>query len=67
MSTYSLHPGVISTDICNNVFQSLGPVLGSLLSATKLLYKNHEEGIQTTIYCCLEESIAGQGLILIGC
>ena len=66
VSTYSLHPGVISTQLGNNISRSMGSILGSLLTAPKVLFKSPDEGIQTTIYCCLEESIAGQGLILIG-
>jgi hypothetical protein len=45
--------------------RSLGPLLGSLLAAPKVLFKSPDEGIQTTIYCCLDESVAGKDALKI--
>ncbi len=60
VTTYSLHPGVIATQLGNDVTTYLGPVFGTVFSLAKLLFKSPDEGIQTTLYCCLDESLAGE-------
>ncbi len=60
VTTYSLHPGVIATQLGNDVTANLGPVFGTVFSCAKLLFKSPDEGIQTTLYCCLDESLAGE-------
>eukprot|EP00088_Acartia_fossae_P025240 TRINITY_DN2605_c1_g1_i1.p1 TRINITY_DN2605_c1_g1~~TRINITY_DN2605_c1_g1_i1.p1 ORF type:complete len:325 (+),score=52.48 TRINITY_DN2605_c1_g1_i1:31-1005(+) len=56
--TYSLHPGVIKTDIgrdCHNVF---GRLLFSIINFGLNFCKTIESGAQTSIYCCVDESVA---------
>jgi retinol dehydrogenase-12 len=60
VTTYSLHPGVIATQLGNDVTTNLGPVFGTVFSLAKLLFKSPDEGIQTTLYCCLDDCLAGE-------
>ena len=53
MTSYSLHPGVIKTELGRH-WQNWFPCLGTLLSApSTLLMKTPTEGAQTTLYCAL--------------
>jgi len=60
VTSYSLHPGVVSTDVLRNLFQQY-PILETLMSVTKpllmLFFKNSKEGAQTTICCAVEEGM----------
>lgn len=51
VTSYSLHPGVVATDVWRNVFWPLRSIL-------KLFMIGDEEGAQTTLYCATEPSIA---------
>lgn len=57
ISTYSLHPGVVGTDIGRNLKDKIPSFLVPLTEKAKLFMKNMESGAQTSIYCCVEESI----------
>ena len=52
INTYSLHPGVVNSELSRHVpFQKLNNII------MKLLYITVEMGAQTTLYCALEESL----------
>ena len=52
ITTYSLHPGIIKTDLSRHIpFQKLNNIV------MNLLYISVELGAQTTLYCALEESL----------
>ncbi len=56
ISVYVLHPGVISSEFARHMMDNwygkiVHPILGMVL-------KTPRQGAQTTLYCCLEESIA---------
>jgi len=52
INVYSLHPGIIKTDITRHL---LTGVILNLFS--KIFLLNVEMGAQTTLYCALEESL----------
>ena len=60
VTSYSLHPGAVSTDALRNLFKQY-PILETLISFTKpllmLFMKNSKEGAQTTICCAVEEGL----------
>lgn len=61
VTTYSLHPGVIQTELgrhIDSVYFKGARQLASTLGY--FFYKTVEQGAQTTLYCALEESIASQ-------
>ncbi|XP_052064363.1 retinol dehydrogenase 12-like isoform X1 [Mytilus californianus] len=58
VTTYSLHPGVINTELSRHVTQSMGWRM--LLSVIRPLIKTPNEGAQTTIYCAVDESLSGE-------
>ena len=58
VSTYSLHPGAISTELTRHWKKSL--LWKPLLFLGEYLIKTPEEGAQTTIYCTVEESLASE-------
>ncbi|XP_049887152.1 retinol dehydrogenase 14-like isoform X2 [Pectinophora gossypiella] len=61
VNTYSLHPGVIKTELGrhlnNSLFWGARPIIGFLLSP---VMKSPELGAQTTIYCALDEKCANE-------
>ncbi|XP_078594313.1 uncharacterized protein LOC144872078 [Branchiostoma floridae x Branchiostoma japonicum] len=63
VTTYSLHPGVINTELSRNMdaafgwgFTLLSPVLSA---AVRLFGKSVQQGAQTTIHCAVEEGLEG--------
>jgi hypothetical protein len=58
VSTYSLHPGVVSTELTRHWKKSL--LWKPLLFLGEHFFKTPEEGAQTTIYCTVEESLASE-------
>ncbi|XP_063044634.1 retinol dehydrogenase 12-like isoform X1 [Engraulis encrasicolus] len=62
VTVYSLHPGVIRTELGRYLSESLGLVQRLLFSVVFRLLspilKNTKQGAQTTIHCAVEESIA---------
>ena len=60
MTAYSLHPGVIRTELGRHV-ESWFPLLGVLLRApSMLLMKTPTQGAQTSIYCAVEPALEDQ-------
>lgn len=59
VTTYSLHPGVVRTDIGRNLnaayFRGAQSILHGMAA---LFFKTAEEGAQTTIYCSVDEKLA---------
>lgn len=58
VTTYSLHPGVIRTELGRHLFPTLSFLLKIIVIPFMMLIKSPWEGAQTTIYCAVEESIA---------
>ncbi|XP_063044883.1 retinol dehydrogenase 12-like [Engraulis encrasicolus] len=63
VTVYSLHPGVIITEIFRHLSEIMTPwkrmYWGALITVlTPLIFKSTNQGAQTTIYCAVEESIA---------
>ncbi|XP_071370233.1 retinol dehydrogenase 13-like, partial [Centroberyx affinis] len=60
VSAFSLHPGVIRTELGRHV-HSWFPMLGALLSAPSLLLmKTPRQGSQTSIYCAVMPGLEGR-------
>ncbi|XP_053722798.1 retinol dehydrogenase 13 [Synchiropus splendidus] len=60
VTVYSLHPGVIRTELGRHLWTSL-PVWKRVIAAGIMqLMKNPWEGAQTTIYCAVDESLANE-------
>lgn len=53
MTTYSLHPGVVQTDL----WRHLSGLEQFLMNFAKPFSKNSVQGAQTTIYCAVEPSL----------
>lgn len=57
VTSYTLHPGVIRTELGRHV-ESCFPLLKTLLSLPCLLFmKTPWQGAQTTIYCAVTEGL----------
>jgi retinol dehydrogenase-12 len=55
IAVYTLHPGVIMTDLWRHITETWwGKIIWPVI---KCFIKTPLQGAQTTIYCCLEESI----------
>ncbi|XP_049954636.1 retinol dehydrogenase 13-like isoform X2 [Schistocerca serialis cubense] len=69
VTTYSLHPGVIATELGRHLDDSFFPGLSWIFGKLGRLYlKSPKQGAQTTIYCAVEESISNEsGLYYSGC
>ncbi|XP_788671.3 retinol dehydrogenase 13 [Strongylocentrotus purpuratus] len=67
VTSYSLHPGVINTDLGRH-FGTYASWAKPLLFFTSPFLKTSEQGAQTSIYCCVDEK-AGQetGLYYMDC
>ena len=60
ITTYSLHPGVIQTELARHFSDTYGVV--AALAYRYLIgpfIKRPWDGAQTTLFCCLDESLAG--------
>ena len=59
MTTYSLHPGAVRTELGRNLnaayFRGARSILHGMAA---LFFKTAEEGAQTTIYCAVDEKLA---------
>jgi len=58
VTAYSLHPGVIKTELGRHIKDTYGTLAYWILLMMGPLLKTPEAGAQTSLYCCLEESIA---------
>lgn len=59
ITTYSLHPGVINTELSRYAIKD-SMVWKVLLVLLKPIMKTPVEGAQTTIYCAIDESLANE-------
>ncbi|MDQ1403932.1 MAG: retinol dehydrogenase 12 [Actinomycetota bacterium] len=61
VSAYSLHPGVIASDIWRSVPWPVRPIM-------RLFMKSTEEGAATSLYCATSDEVAGQsGAFYVDC
>ncbi|XP_026233714.1 retinol dehydrogenase 11 [Anabas testudineus] len=58
VTVYSLHPGVIRTELGRHFFPSLPLWKRMLIIPMGMLIKSPWEGAQTTIYCAVDESVS---------
>jgi len=58
VTAYSLHPGVIATELGRNIGDSFGALGACIMSCSRPFIKTVESGAQTSLYCCLDESLA---------
>lgn len=60
VSAYSLHPGVILTELNQYLYEKYPPfkfLVKVMKPIIKMMFKNSQEGAQTTIYCAVEEGL----------
>ncbi|XP_050313489.1 retinol dehydrogenase 13-like [Anthonomus grandis grandis] len=55
VTTYSLHPGVIATELGRHMKDTYGVIATFVWGMLKWLLKTPEQGAQTTIYCSVDE------------
>jgi len=69
INVYSLHPGLIPTDITRYSNRTLFPgARFGYTMLTRLFFKNVKQGVQTTIYCSVDENAANEtGLYYSNC
>ncbi|XP_055950744.1 retinol dehydrogenase 13-like [Argiope bruennichi] len=69
VTTYSLHPGSVDTELSAHVKFTIGRIFGFFYYVfSKLIFKNPKQGAQTTIYCAVDEKVANEsGLYYNGC
>lgn len=60
VSVYSLHPGVIRTELGRHLFPTLALWKRVIAMPLMMLIKTPWEGAQTTIYCAVEENLANE-------
>ncbi|XP_038124844.1 retinol dehydrogenase 12-like [Cyprinodon tularosa] len=60
VTTYSLHPGVIRTELGRHFFPNMALWKRVLYTPLSFFIKNPREGAQTTIYCAVEESLQNE-------
>jgi len=57
VTVYSLHPGVINTDLGRHIKDTFGAIGSMFFWIAKPFIRTVESGAQTSIYCAVEESI----------
>lgn len=61
MNVYSLHPGLVQTELGRHLNSIFFPGFRAILRTTLHFFvKTPEEGAQTSIYCAIEESLADE-------
>lgn len=60
VSTYSLHPGIIRTELARHFLATMPLWKRVVFTPLKFLIKSPTEGAQTTIYCAVEESLQNE-------
>ncbi|XP_066259950.1 retinol dehydrogenase 13-like [Euwallacea similis] len=58
VTVYSLHPGVIKTELGRHLKDTYGALVTSLWDLLRWAIKTPEQGAQTTIYCSVDEKCA---------
>lgn len=58
VTVYSLHPGVVRTELGRHLLPSLALWQRIILKPFVMLIKSPREGAQTSIYCAVDESLA---------
>ncbi|XP_066998214.2 retinol dehydrogenase 11 [Anabrus simplex] len=59
VTTYSLHPGVVATELSRHFSDSYFPGVTWLFNnVARFVIKSPEQGAQTTIYCAVSEEVA---------
>ncbi|KAM3625973.1 uncharacterized protein V6R79_020689 [Siganus canaliculatus] len=58
VTVYSLHPGVIRTELGRHVFPGFNLLIKALIFPLYMMIKSPWEGAQTTIFCAVDESVA---------
>lgn len=57
VTTYSVHPGVVGTDIGAVYMEKIPAFLRPLTDLSKYFMKSSEHGAQTTLFCAIEPSL----------
>jgi len=60
VTAYSLHPGVVATDLGRHLGDTYGCIGGCIMACIRPLLKTAENGAQTSIFCAVDETIADQ-------
>lgn len=60
ISVYSLHPGVINTELGRHFYAKFPKFCLPFFKCTQWCIKTPYHGAQTTLYCCLEDKIEGE-------
>lgn len=61
INTYSLHPGVIATELGRHLDSAIFPGVRFMFQKVgKVFIKSPEQGAQTTIYCALDDKCANE-------
>lgn len=53
---YSLHPGVVKTELCRYMDASFFRGMTSIVRLIQPFMKTAEQGAQTTLYCAVDEN-----------
>lgn len=60
VSVFSLHPGVIITNLVRHMFEDKPWLKFVLAPISPIFFKTEEQGAQTSIYCAVQEGIENQ-------
>lgn len=60
VTTYSLHPGIINTELGRHLHSSHPWGMWFIMQMTKYFIKTPVQGAQTTLYCSLDEECANE-------
>jgi len=61
VTTYSVHPGVVKTELGRHMDQTYFRGANMISNALATLFaKTPEQGAQTTVYCSLDEKLANK-------
>jgi hypothetical protein len=60
VTTYALHPGLVQTEFMRYANNSMFNGATWLLRKVTWMAKTPTQGAQTTIYCAVDEKVAGQ-------
>jgi len=68
ISAYSLHPGVIATELGRHMKDTMGVAFATFFKLLQPFIKTPESGAQTSIFCAVDESVANEsGLYYADC